>query len=139
MMELGPGACVCGGEVNDCGDADRRFRLYGTKFLISAQDMDRAVAFYRDVIGLDVKAASPGWSELSFGTSIVALHGGGTGRFRRTGLSFTVDDIEGACDEVVLGGGSVRSGPEDRGEEGIFLAELTDTEGNGFMMSQEKQ
>ena len=125
--------------MNDCGDADRRFRLYGTKFLISAQDMDRAVAFYRDVIGLDVKAASPGWSELSFGTSIVALHGGGTGRFRKTGLSFTVDDIEGACDEVVLGGGSVRSGPEDRGEEGIFLAELTDTEGNGFMMSQEKQ
>ena len=39
---------------------------------------------------------------------------------------------------VVEHGGSVRSLPEDRGEEGIILAELTDTEGNGFMMSQDK-
>ena len=125
--------------MNDHGNADRRFGLCGTKFLISAQDMDRAVAFYRDVIGLNVKTASPGWSELSFGTAIVALHGGGAGRFQKTGLSFTVDDIEAACDAVARGGGSVRSGPEDRGVEGIFLAELTDPEGNGFMMSQEKE
>ena len=34
------------------------------------------------------------------------------------------------------GGGTVRSGPEDRGDEAIFLAELTDREENGFMMSQ---
>lgn len=125
--------------MNDHDNADKPFRLCGTKFLISAEDMDRAVTFYRDVIGLDVKTASPGWSELSLGTAIVALHGGGTGSFQSTGLSFTVDDIERACDEVIRGGGSVRSGPEDRGEEGIFLADLTDTEGNGFMMSQDKE
>ena len=115
-----------------------QFRLCGTKFLISAANMERAVKFYRDVIGLDVRTSSPGWSELTVGTAVVALHGGGTGEFRRTGLSFTVDDINRACEAVVHGGGSVRSDPEDRNEEGIYLAELTDTEGNGFMMSRDK-
>lgn len=112
--------------------------LLGTKFLLSAQDMDRAIAFYRDVVGLEVRTHSPWWSELAFGTAIIALHGGGTGEFRATGLSFTVDDIGSACDAVVHAGGSVRSGPEDRGDEGIYLADLTDPEGNGFMMSQDK-
>ena len=115
-----------------------RFNLLGTKFLLSAQDMDRAVAFYRDVIGLEQRACSPWWSELACGTAIIALHGGGTGEFRRTGVSFTVDDIEAACEAVVRGGGGIRSGPEDRDEEGIYLAELVDAEGNGLMMSQDK-
>lgn len=114
------------------------FKLLGTKFLLSAQDMDRAVTFYRDVIGLDLRSSTQGWSELRFGTATIALHGGGFGEFHPTGLSFTVDDIEAACEAVVLGGGQVRSGPEDRGDEGIFLAELTDPEGNGFMMSFNK-
>ena len=115
-----------------------QFGLVGTKFMLSAQDMDRAVAFYRDVIGLDLTLSSPWWSELNFGTAIIALHGGGSGEFRRTGLSFTVEDIDAACEAVTQGGGRVRSGPEDRGDEGIYLAELTDPEGNGFMMSQNK-
>lgn len=115
-----------------------QFSLVGTKFMLSAQDMERAIAFYRDVIGLDVKETSPWWSELTCGTAIIALHGGGDGEFRRTGLSFTVNDIDAACKAVALGGGRVRSGPEDRGDEGIYLAELTDPEGNGFMMSQNK-
>ena len=117
--------------VGQCG-------LLGTKFLISAQDMERAVSFYRDVIGLDVRVQSPWWSELAYGTSIIALHGGGSGEFRATGLSFTVRDINAACAAVVRGGGIVRSNPEDRGDEGIYLADLTDPEGNGFMMSQDK-
>ena len=120
-----------GNTGGDCG-------LIGTKFLISAQDMDRAVRFYRDVIGLEVKEQSPWWSELAVGSAIVALHGGGNGDYRETGLSFTVTDIASACDAVVRGGGRIRSGPEDRGDEGIHLAHLTDPEGNGFMMSQDK-
>ncbi len=81
--------------------------------------MDRAITFYRDVIGLRVLTESPHWSELAFGSATVALHGGGDGSFRETGLSFTVSDIVAACEAVVEGGGSVRSRPEDRGNEGI--------------------
>lgn len=46
------------GTLGGCG-------LLGTKFLISAQDMERAVEFYRDVIGLEVQKQSPWWSELT--------------------------------------------------------------------------
>lgn len=115
-----------------------RVGLLGTKFLISAENMDRAVSFYRDVIGLEIKVCSPYWSELTFGTATIALHGGGDGSFANTGLSFTVTDINVACEAIVAGGGSIRAEPEDRGEEGIYLAMLTDTENNGIMVSQVK-
>lgn len=40
------------------------------------RDMDRAVAFYRDVLGLDVRlAAGGGWTEFATGGSTLALHG----------------------------------------------------------------
>ena len=105
-------------------------------FMLMAQDMDRAVAFYRDVIGLDVRSASPRWSELTRGEATVALHGGGGGEFHDTGLSFQVGDVDVACQEVTQGGGRVLKAPEDRPGEPIRLAHLADTEGNGFSMSQ---
>lgn len=107
------------------------------KFLLDAQDMERAVGFYRDALGLAVKVQSDGWSELAHGDAIVALHGGGSGAYHETGLSFTVDDIEAACREVTRHGGRMRSGPSDRPGEPIRLAEVTDPEGNGFMLSQD--
>ncbi len=125
-------------EINQTNDSKGQIGLCGTKFLISVQCMDRAIAFYRDVIGLVIETSSPYWSELTFGTAIIALHGGGDGSFTETGLSFTVENIYTACELIVEGGGSIRSHPEDRGEEGIYLAMLTDTENNGFMVSQLK-
>ncbi|MCY3884267.1 MAG: hypothetical protein OXG24_05050 [Gammaproteobacteria bacterium] len=115
-----------------------RIDLKGVKFMISAEQMDRAVEFYRDTFGLGIKTHSPFWSELTFGNAIVALHGGGDDSFNETGLSFTVADIHSACRAIEECGGSVRSEPEDRGDEGIYLAMVTDTENNGFMLSQDK-
>ena len=37
-------------------------------------EMDRAVRFYRDVLGLPLKFQSPGWSEFSTGETSLALH-----------------------------------------------------------------
>ena len=37
-------------------------------------DMDRAVAFYRDTVGLELKFSSPEWSEFATGTTTLALH-----------------------------------------------------------------
>ena len=112
------------------------FDVIETKFILGVQNMDRAINFYQNVMGLEVKSSSPHWSELRFNTSIVALHGGGSGKFCLTGLSFTVNDIKMAVQKISHNGGVVRSGPEDRGEEGIILADVTDSEGNGFMVSQ---
>ena len=37
-------------------------------------DMERAVAFYRDTLGLPLKFASPRWSEFDTGETTLALH-----------------------------------------------------------------
>ena len=111
-------------------------QIESVMFMLMAQDMDRAVAFYRNVVGVDVRSASPQSSELTRGDATVALHGGGDGEFHDTGLSFQVGDLDAACREVTRGGGRVLKGPEDRPGEPIRLAHLADTEGNGFTMSQ---
>ena len=106
------------------------------KFMLIAQDMDRAITFYKDVVGLEVKVESADWSELVFGDAIVALHGGGNGEFNKTGLSIQVVDIDEACKEIEASGGRVLDGQSDRPGEPIKLASLADTEGNGFMLTQ---
>ena len=104
--------------------------------MLMAQDMDRAVAFYKNVIGLDVKLHTPGWSELGGEDAVVALHGGGDGEYRPTGLGFGVADVAAACEEVTDGGGTVINPPEERAGEGIVLARVADPEGNGISLSQ---
>jgi catechol 2,3-dioxygenase-like lactoylglutathione lyase family enzyme len=44
---------------------------YAIKFVA---DMDKAVKFYRDVLGLTLKFESPGWSEFVAGETTLALH-----------------------------------------------------------------
>lgn len=42
------------------------------------QDMERAVRFYGDVLGLDVEDQTPEWSRLALRDEIIVLRGGGT-------------------------------------------------------------
>src|SRR5258705_2854081 len=44
---------------------------YAIKYV---SDMDKAVAFHRDMLGLDLKFASPFWSEFATGDTTLALH-----------------------------------------------------------------
>lgn len=106
------------------------------KFLLMVQDMNRALAFYRDVFELRADTRSEHWSEMSFGDAIVALHGGGGDEERTTGLSFQVSDLEGTCQQVVEAGGSVISEPASRPGEPIKLAQVRDTEGNQIAVTQ---
>jgi predicted enzyme related to lactoylglutathione lyase len=106
------------------------------KYMLMAQEMGRAVRFYRDVIGLKVAFESPEWTELTFGSAIVALHGGGAGAYRKTGLSIQVRDIVAACKEIEAGGGRIALAPQKRPGEPIKLAEVMDTEGNAFSLTQ---
>ncbi len=103
-------------------------------YMLWVNDMERAVAFYRDVIGLNVRAQSPNWSELTLGDSTVALHQGMNESFRMTGLSFEVDNIDEACREIEAAGGSVVGSPRDGGIPGLLLAEVTDIDGNRFQL-----
>lgn len=42
--------------------------------MVFVRDMDRSVAFYRDVVGLPLKFQSPGWTEFATDGATLALH-----------------------------------------------------------------
>lgn len=105
-------------------------------FMLMAQDMDRAIAFYEATFGLSRHFASPFWSELGWRGAVVALHGGHDGGRVVSGLGFEVDDLEAACAAVVAAGGVIEQGPEDRPGEPIRLATARDPEGNVFSIAQ---
>jgi len=106
------------------------------KYMLMAQDMDRAVIFYRNVMGFEESFTSLYWSELKFGDAILALHGGGDGTPNETGLSLQYEDVHSAYD-VALGAGAVSvNPPEQREGEPIILASIRDPEGNILMLTQ---
>ena len=104
------------------------------------EDMDRALPFYRDVIGLLVIEAAPGWSTLRCGGCTVALHIRGPGMNEaavdHAGLNLRVDDLDAAVAEVVAGGGQVKEVREAGDGVPVRIAELSDPEGNGFELRQ---
>ena len=106
------------------------------KYMLMVHDMPRAVRFYRDILGLQVAFESAEWTELTFGSAVVALHGGGGGTYRKTGLSIQVKDIVSACREIEAGGGKIVLAPQTRPGEPIKLAEVMDSEGNAFSLTQ---
>lgn len=101
-----------------------------------AQDMERAVAFYRDTIGFFEDFVSPYWSELRFGDAVLALHGGGDGSLQPTGLSIQYEDVGKAYSAAIESGASGIQAPEQRDGEPIILASIADPEGNVIMLTQ---
>lgn len=51
--------------------------MEGTQFryvIKFVTDMNKAVKFYRDTLGLQLRFESPGWSEFATGETTLALH-----------------------------------------------------------------
>ena len=42
--------------------------------IVFVSDMDKSIAFYRDVLGFSVKHQSPDWTEFATGGTTLALH-----------------------------------------------------------------
>ena len=105
-------------------------------YMLTVQDMDRAVDFYTNVIGFRPRSREAWWSELAFGDFKLALHGGGAGSGRETGLAFTVGDLDSACREVEAGGGKVVKAPYEGDIPGLRLAIVADVEGNSMELGQ---
>jgi predicted enzyme related to lactoylglutathione lyase len=118
-----------------CGSDALAVTIEKTYFMLMVADMKRAVNFYQDALGLSVEMQSRWWSELQSGGATIALHGGG-GPMTQTGLGFHVDDLDAAVAAVEAHGGAVVGPAMDRPQEGIRLAEVRDTEGNGFSLAQ---
>jgi predicted enzyme related to lactoylglutathione lyase len=102
------------------------------------KDMERSVAFYRDVVGLKVQLNTPYWSSMDAGNIIVGLHPesqhskvapGGSCNF-----GFEVSDIQKTATELKAKGVQFLMDPkrEDFGWLGVFA----DPDGYSIVLAQ---
>jgi catechol 2,3-dioxygenase-like lactoylglutathione lyase family enzyme len=98
---------------------------YAIKFVA---DMDRAIDFYRDKLGLEVKFQSPFWAEFATGDTVLALHpASDENRPGSVELGFAVDDLgEFYARRDELGIEFTRQPKE---EHGIHIAQIRDADG----------
>lgn len=92
-------------------------------------DMDRAIHFYRDVIGLPLKFQSPAWSEFATGQITLALHAASEknppGSLE---MGFTVPDLRQFHTEMTGKGVRFSMAPAKQ-DFGGMLAQFVDSEG----------
>ena len=92
-------------------------------------DMDRAVTFYREVLGLPLKFQSPGWSEFSTGETSLGLHPASeknpAGSIE---LGFSVGNL-GKFHQEMSAKGVQFSMPPTKQDFGGTLAQFLDSEG----------
>jgi lactoylglutathione lyase len=92
-------------------------------------DMNRAVKFYRDVLGLSLKFESPGWSEFVTGETRLALHPASEKNpAGAVELGFTVADVQ-KFHEAMSAKGVQFSMPPAKQDFGGLLAQFVDSEG----------
>ena len=92
-------------------------------------DMDRAVKFYRDLLGLPLKFQSNGWSEFMTGETTLALHPASEKNLAgAVELGFTVPDILNFHQEMGAKGVQF-SMPPTKQDYGGLLAQFVDSEG----------
>ena len=92
-------------------------------------DMDRAVNFYRDVIGLPLKFQSPQWSEFSTGEITLALHPASEKNAAgKLEMGFSADDLQKFHTEMKDKGVQF-SIPPAKQDFGGMLAQFVDSEG----------
>lgn len=122
-------------------------QLHKPEYLVVyVSDMQRSVAFYRDILGLPLKFSSPGWSEFDTGSIALALHM--TGAAQGNGpsyqgrppagmahLGFVVDNLQAVYES--LKEQDVRfSLPPQKQPTGRTLAVLHDPDGFGITLQQ---
>ncbi|HVY82317.1 MAG TPA: VOC family protein [Steroidobacteraceae bacterium] len=98
---------------------------YAIKYV---SDMKRAVAFYRDELGLPLKFASPEWSEFATGPTTLALHISSAEKpAGAVELGFGVVDARAFYQAKSSAGVKFTQPP--RVEHGLVLASFLDSEG----------
>jgi len=111
---------------------------------ISVTDVERAVGFYRDVLGVQHLFTVPGQPMAFFASGEVRLYLGvpTSPEFRsRCVLYFRVDDIDAEVDRLTDLGVAFRDRPHlvhrDAGTE-LWMAGLTDPDGHHIILMQER-
>ena len=98
---------------------------YAIKFVA---DMDRAVAFHRDTLGLTLKFQTPGWSEFDTGATTLALHiASDRNPAGAVELGYTTQDLKALYAARTENGITFIEPPHDL--HGSLLATFRDSEG----------
>jgi len=98
-------------------------------------DMDRAVKFYRDVLGLTLKFQSPGWSEFETGETTLGLHPASAANPPgAVELGFGVPDLHESHRELTEKGVQFTM-PPTKQDFGGELAQFVDSEGGRCSVS----
>jgi predicted enzyme related to lactoylglutathione lyase len=108
---------------------------YVMKFV---SNMDEAVKFYRDTVGLPLKSQSPGWSEFATGSTVLALHP--SSEQNPPGmveLGFSVDDLQAFHAAMAAKGVTFPMPPKE--QDFGLLAQFLDSEGSACSVSQERE
>ena len=109
-----------------------------TTIVLIVKDMDRSVAFYRDVIGLKLEMHTPYWSSLSAGNILLGLHPESEKVKAQPGMGcsfgFEVEDIHSAVQELKSGGARVQVEPKH--EDFGWLAIVADPDGYPVQLAQ---
>jgi catechol 2,3-dioxygenase-like lactoylglutathione lyase family enzyme len=117
--------CCCQHLLGSLALSGSQFR-YVIKFV---SDMNKAVKFYRDILGLRLKFESPGWSEFVTGETTLALHpASDKNPAGKVELGFTVADVE-AFYRDMSAKGVLFSMPPKKQDFGGVLAQFVDSEG----------
>ena len=98
-------------------------------------DMDRAVVFYRDTLGLALEyRAGDDWAQFEAGAIKLGLHAAASGEARPGGtVAFTVADLE--TSRAGLAADGVSIGHEGGGERGEpRFVEFADPDGNALAL-----
>ena len=91
-------------------------------------DMDKAVAFHRDTLGLTLKFASPFWSEFDTGGTTLALHAADADHpAGKVQLGFNCDDLAAFYEAREANGVEFTSPPAPM--HGATIARFLDSEG----------
>jgi predicted enzyme related to lactoylglutathione lyase len=99
---------------------------YVIKFV---DDMDRAVKFYRDMLGLSLKFQSAGWSEFVTGETTLGLHPASEKNpAGSVQLGFNVPNLEKFYEDMTTQGVQF-SMPPTKQDFGGTLAQFVDSEG----------
>jgi catechol 2,3-dioxygenase-like lactoylglutathione lyase family enzyme len=112
---------------------DRPMQLRLSRLVLFTSNMDKMVAFYRDVLGFKLKTDEKGWKELDAGSCAIALHSGGRKPGPRSPkIQFDVKDVAATRAALIARGakmGKVSS------KDGLDLCGGKDPDGNPFGLS----
>ena len=94
--------------------------------IVPVRDVDRAIRFYNETLGLPIVSAAPTWTVVGDDDNRIALEPAATTAID-TGLGFRVDDLDLTLRAITAVGGTVlsRAGP---------AARVADLDGNVFRL-----